>query len=75
MTPHATKTTQTELLEWITDGRLPDADELLLVEDQTSDEPWAGFYDGSEWFTADGMPVDLKVITWARWPAGTRGAA
>lgn len=67
------ETTHAELLHWVTDGRLPDADELVLVEDQTSDEPWAGFYDGESWFMADGMPVDLNVIAWARWPAGTPG--
>lgn len=81
-TPHAAQTaTQQamlsgiEIIRWVTDGGLPDADELVLVEGPDPGDVWSGCYDGEQWLTQDGMPVDVRVLAWAEWPAGSKGGA
>lgn len=63
-----------EFVQWINDGSVPDADELVLVEGPDPGDVWGGCYDGEQWLTGDGMPVDVKVLAWATWPAGSRAA-
>jgi len=62
-----------EPIRWVTDGSYPDADELVLVEGPDPGDVWGGCYDGGQWLTGDGMPVDVKVLAWAQWPAGSKG--
>jgi hypothetical protein len=63
-----------EIIEWVTDGTLPDDDITVLIESEEVDgvEVWFGFRTGGEWMTIDGMPVDVKVVAWADMPAGSR---
>lgn len=64
-----------ESLPWITDGSIPDAEELVLVEIE-GDCVWPGSFDGQHWIDADGLPIENeKVIAWAHMPAGTKGGA
>lgn len=72
---HKTSADGVEVLRWNTDGSLPDADELVLVEGPDPGDVWGGCYDGEQWLTQDGMPVDVKVLAWAEWPAGSKGGA
>ncbi|WP_430434774.1 hypothetical protein [Methyloversatilis sp.] len=64
-----------EPIRWVNDGSIPDADELVLVEGPDHGDVWGGCYDGEQWLTQDGMPVDVTVLAWAQWPAGSKGGA
>jgi len=63
-----------EILEWVTDGTLPDDDITVLIESEEADgvEVWLGFRSDGDWMTIDCMPVDVKVIAWADMPEGSR---
>ena len=64
-----------EPITWITDGSLPDAEELVLVE-ISGDGVWPGSYDEGYWIDAGGIPIELdSVVAWAHMPAGTQGDA
>jgi hypothetical protein len=64
----------TETLTWYRPdaGELPDAEIDVLLHTSCTDCPvWPGYYDGEQWFGADGMPMHHRVIEWCDMPAGT----
>lgn len=80
-TPHAAQTaTQQamlsgiEIIRWVTDGSLPDADTTVLVETETHDT-FSGYFDGHGWRDCTGYPFSDTVIAWSDMPAGSKGGA
>ncbi len=57
------------LLERISpDEAMPDTDETVLVwSDESSDQPWLGWFDGLNWWYVDSMPI-TRVDGWAYRP-------
>lgn len=43
---------------------LPDSDTTVMIIVGGDVEAWPGYLDGTQWRSADGMPVD-RVIYWA----------
>lgn len=61
--------TGAHLLERISpDEAMPDTDETVLVwSDESSDQPWLGWFDGLNWWYVDSAPVK-RVDGWAYRP-------
>lgn len=72
-TPHAV--TGAELIGWSSVGvALPDADATVLLHINGPEEAyvWAGYYDGQQWISAEGVPLGQLVTHWANFPGGPR---
>lgn len=72
-TPHALS--GAELIVWTAvEKALPDADITSLLRINGEDEVyvWAGYYDGEQWISAEGLPLGQSVTHWADFPAGPR---
>lgn len=62
-----------EKIHWLNASeQRPDADETVLIAIPTHDDPiWLGYFDGTTWITAEGLPLsDHTVTAWAHMPGG-----
>jgi hypothetical protein len=76
-TPPGDRLMRTETLTWHKPerGNFPDAEIDALLHTNCDTCPvWPGYWDGEQWFGADGMPLRWRVIEWCDMPVGSVAA-